>query len=282
MIFGDVINLNAGSTSVKKMYTGATLVFNAEFDSDAAAYIAAVEAADSLSLGYAQGLENKVKVAINNFVVGCKSDGIWTAIQASCIMSGARTISGALVPLKGSAPSNNGLSPYNRINGINGGNGLFLDTNTTNFIDANINNGHLAIYSTVITNPNYAMASNTTLNGSVALRPYNGASSVFRLHSGGGNVDTTGAIAGFAGVSRNNSTQANAVYNTAGGIVGTTSIQNSVSPAGNTNNIYVFARPNAPVLEYGERIAFYSVGTYIDLTLLSARLTTLMNSFSSI
>jgi hypothetical protein len=66
-------------------------------DADAAAYIAAVEAADG------QALEAGVRWNIDQFVRGCKADGIWTAIKASCILSGARTLSGALVPLVGSA-----------------------------------------------------------------------------------------------------------------------------------------------------------------------------------
>ena len=70
-------------------------------DSDAAAYITAVETADG------QALEEKVKIAIDNFVLGCKADGIWSAIKASCILAGARTTNGALVPLVGTAPTLN-------------------------------------------------------------------------------------------------------------------------------------------------------------------------------
>ena len=40
-------------------------------DSDVRAYIAAVEAADT------QPLEQGVKDAYRDFIVGCKSDGIW-------------------------------------------------------------------------------------------------------------------------------------------------------------------------------------------------------------
>jgi hypothetical protein len=70
-----------------------------EFDSNALTYINAVEAADG------QALELNVKLVINDFVVGCKADGIWDAIKASCILAGARTLPGALVPLVGSAPT---------------------------------------------------------------------------------------------------------------------------------------------------------------------------------
>ena len=60
-------------------------------DPDAAAYITAVEAADTAA-GSPGGLEERTKIAIDNFVLGCKADGIWTAIKASCILAGARTL----------------------------------------------------------------------------------------------------------------------------------------------------------------------------------------------
>lgn len=66
-------------------------------DPDAAAYIAAVEAADG------QALESEVKVAIDTFVKGCKVDGIWTALEACNILMGARTLAGASVMLNNPA-----------------------------------------------------------------------------------------------------------------------------------------------------------------------------------
>jgi hypothetical protein len=73
--------------------------FGVAYDADAQAYITAVETADG------QALETGVRDAINAFVVGCKADGIWNAIKASCILAGARTLTGALVPLVGTAPT---------------------------------------------------------------------------------------------------------------------------------------------------------------------------------
>jgi len=74
-------------------------------DPDAIDYLNRVAAADggaAVEVGIAQ--------AIDAFVRGCKADSAgfagdptrtnWDAIQASCIMCGARTLSGALVPLK--------------------------------------------------------------------------------------------------------------------------------------------------------------------------------------
>lgn len=85
-------------------------VSNVSFDADALAYITAVETADGQSLEYG------VKTAINSFIVGCKVDGIWNAIKSSAILAGARTLTGALVPLKGTAPTN-----FNFVSGITTG-----------------------------------------------------------------------------------------------------------------------------------------------------------------
>jgi len=114
----------------------------------AGAYIAAVEAADG------QALESGVKTAITNFVAGCRADGIWNAIKASCILAGARTLSGALVPLVGTAPTNfnfwGDADPYwanvsllLRMNGTNGST-TFTDSSSnaltvTTFGNAQIN-----------------------------------------------------------------------------------------------------------------------------------------------
>ena len=59
-------------------------------DADVVAYVVAVESADG------NRLEDGVISAFDSFITGCKSDGIWTALKASCILAGARTLSGAL------------------------------------------------------------------------------------------------------------------------------------------------------------------------------------------
>jgi hypothetical protein len=71
------------------------LVPRATFDPDAAAYLRAVEAADG------QALETPVKRAVDDFFRGTKADGTFSALKASCILCGARTLAGALVPLAG-------------------------------------------------------------------------------------------------------------------------------------------------------------------------------------
>ena len=73
-------------------------------DPDAAAYIAAVEAADG------QMLEPALVTAYNEFFIGCKADasplaGVsnFDAIKASCILAGARTLAGGACAVEGAS-----------------------------------------------------------------------------------------------------------------------------------------------------------------------------------
>ena len=118
-------------------------VIPANFDVDAAAYIAGVEG----PLGDNQTLEIGVRAAINDFVVGCKADGIWSAIKASCILAGARTLSGALVPLVGTAPGNLNFvtSDYNRKIGLKGDGSTKRLNSQYSAQNINTNNSHLAV-----------------------------------------------------------------------------------------------------------------------------------------
>jgi hypothetical protein len=74
-------------------------------DPDALTYLAAVAAADGAPV------ETAVAVAVDDFFKGCKADpsgtpgrSNWDAIKASCLLCGARTLAGALVPLKNEGP----------------------------------------------------------------------------------------------------------------------------------------------------------------------------------
>lgn len=86
------------------------------FDPDAERYIAAVERADG------SPLEDSVRIAIGEFVIGCKEDGVWSEFANTFLFCGAKTLSGALVPLVGPAPTNfNFVSgDYNRRSGLKG------------------------------------------------------------------------------------------------------------------------------------------------------------------
>jgi hypothetical protein len=120
----------------------------ATFDPDAAAYLRAVEAADG------QALETPVKRAVDDFFRGTKADGTFSALKAACLLCGARTLAGALVPLVGTAPTNvadgfvegdytrGGATP-----GLKGDGTSYLDSGRANNADP-LNDRHYSVYLT--------------------------------------------------------------------------------------------------------------------------------------
>ena len=102
--------------------------FAAAYDADAQSYITAVEAADG------QSLEVGVKDAMNALVVGFKAQSIWTPATQLLMPCGPRTLAGALVALKGTAPTNNGFlsGDYNRKTGLGD------PSNTSKWLNSNV------------------------------------------------------------------------------------------------------------------------------------------------
>ena len=244
-------------------------------DADAAAYIAAVEAADT------QALETNVRIAINAFVVGCKADGIWTPIKASCILAGARTLSGALVPLVGAAPTNVGglfvSGDYNRKTGLVGnGSTKYLNSNRNNNADPQ-NSKHLSVYiSTLASITSHYISGRATaaFAGSSQLLKQGSNNRVFM--NGTLNAVEATQAAGFFGGSRPSSAL---IENRTGGAT-TQTADTSSTPA--NANVLVFAVDSSGITLHSDaRLAFYSIGESLDLALLDARVTTLVNAFAA-
>ena len=243
------------------------------YDPSAAAYITAVEAADG------QALETGVRDAINAFVLDCKADGIWNAIKASCILAGAHTLAGALVPLVGAAPTNfNFVSgDYNRKTGLMGdGSTKYLNSNRNNNADPQ-SNSHLAVYATLgstITPCSYIGA----IASSWSFIDYSVSSFRFLLNSVPGESTRTLPIAttGLYGASRSNLTNINNRVNS----ITQTASQASAAP--DASSLFVFARrqSGAPAAFSNARLAFYSIGESLDLALLDARVTALVNALA--
>ena len=242
-------------------------------DPDVQSYLTRVEEADN------QGLEYPVAVAIDEFIRGCKADGIWNAIKASCIMAGARTLAGALVPLVGTAPTNfNFVSDdYNRKTGLVGnGSTNHLDSNRNNNADPQ-NSKHAAVHMTTHQTRDVirGVLGVPTFTGSTQLLTSNTAR-VFRanmaaLDTGTGVVTESNTNAGFWGVSRTSSTVLSGRYS------GATTVFPSTNSATNAEMIQIFRR--GP--DYSNaRLAFYSIGEALNLALLDARVTTLINRFA--
>jgi hypothetical protein len=229
-------------------------------DPDVANYIRRVEAAD------ANMLEPLIKAAIGNFVLGCKQDGIWNAIKASCILAGARTLNGALVPLVGTAPTNfNFVSgDYNRKTGLVGdGSTKYLNSNRANNADPR-DNVHVSAYVSVLGSTNHSIAAGA---GGLQTGLYNAG---FRCRTSEFFLPVWSS--GLAGVSRSVSTNFRVRLNKASVLV-------NASSAGVSDDNFVVFRQSTSGGFGNPRIAFYSIGESLDLALLDARVTDLINAF---
>jgi hypothetical protein len=239
-------------------------------DPDAKAYIAAVETADG------QALEPAIRTAYDQFIRGCKADGIWDAIKASCILAGARSLSGALVPLKGSAPTNNNFvsGDYVRATGLVGdGSTKYLDSNRANDEDPQ-NDQHMATYvatahsgvAGVFIGCSEPSASGATHIGS------NPATGFMFSRNRNDVPDVIGSSSqtGFLGVSRALSSGYGFRFAAA------TSSATRTSQTPSADNIGVFFRIGASTGYSNARIAFYSIGEAIDLAALDSRVSRLM------
>jgi hypothetical protein len=244
-------------------------------DPDAAAYITAVEAADTAA-GQSGGLETATRVAIHSFVKGCKSDGIWPAIKASCILSGARTRLGALVPLVGPTPTNFNFvdADYDRKLGLLGNGSNKRLASGYQFAGSNLNNAHLAAYASSLntvlsTGALVSVGAGTELRHGGSGEP---TSIIYQSNNTDGSVNVGTSSAGLYGWSRSTATTRSYRYPS------TTVTGSSNSTGVQTDIVSIFARSNATI--YGaHRLAFYSIGESLDLALLSTRVSALITAF---
>jgi len=248
----------------------------AAFDPDALTYISAVETADG------QALESGVRVAINDFVLGCKQDGIWNAIKASCILAGARTLTGALVPLVGTAPTNNNFvgADYDRETGLVGnGSTKYLDSNRNNNADPQ-NSNHHSVYVTATpatpSNSIYIGAGvNTNESGVTNFGTLSNGSMFFRNRSSAFSSLLGAATAvGFVGSDRSGS--ASFITRVSGG----NTVQAIASQTPYNGKVFVFSTTNG-VIPTACRLSFYSIGESLDLAKLDTRVSNLITAIDA-
>jgi hypothetical protein len=243
-------------------------------DPDALAYLAEVERADG------QALESGVRDAVIAFVAGCKADGIWAAIKASCILAGARTLNGCLTPLTGTAPTNFNFvaGDYNRKTGLAGGGSTkYLDSNRNNNADPQ-NSKHVSVYVsnkgndiTVLASAGWSNQTGETAIGWVgnAYSTANKATWNSRATLAYANADNS-----LFGVSRSG----NATVSTRLG--GASVLSSEASQAPFAGNVFLYRSSNGAFASTA-RLAFYSIGESLDLALLDTRVTALINAFDA-
>ena len=244
------------------------------YDPDAENYFARITAAGS-------SITDQNKLAVDAFIKGCKADNNWFAIKACCLLAGADTLSGALVPLVGPIPTNTLFTEpdYSRINGLQGGPTLkYLTSNRSNASDPQ-NDCSLAIWVTKLPTNGLTVASSTNQNGAGGRNIF--APTTVRYTSmcnNGGNNATTAhstlMTLGFVGISRTE--EARHLFRTGG----VTDIVNKAVTAPEGSVIRIFGQGNNATPFSDARISFYSIGTSINLERLDARLATYMSSLN--
>jgi hypothetical protein len=240
------------------------------FDPDAYAldYFSRITAAGS-------SISDNNKIAASNFIRGCWLDGNWNAIKACCLLAGADSLSGALVPLVGPVPTNNNFveADYSRTTGLSG-DGLTKDLNSNyNPNTTGQDDVHAALWVTTLPTATLASFSSGRANtGStaIAISPTNIQTRCRSLTI----TSKTGAPTGFTGVSRNNSTDY--VHRS----VGSNATVTVASQTPYNATAKIFNHNPAPASFFNGRISFYSTGQALDLTLLDARLATYMSSLT--
>jgi hypothetical protein len=253
-------------------------------------YIDRVVAAD-VAAGNTLGLEVGVRDAYDVFIrdsinVGDlgTSGGVLSQansiIKAAPIMAGARTLAGALVPLVGAAPTNfNFVSEdYNRKTGLVGnGSTKYLNSNRADNADPQ-DNYHLSFYATSFAaSTAYLMGAGQFSSGANNLGYETPGSSTFFRSRNNNTSNVIGTPAsGLTGASRSSSSTF------IGRTGGTSTTYSRVSQTPTGLNVGVFGSDTAASARSASRLAFYSIGESLDLALLDARVTGLINTFGAV
>ena len=210
--------------------------------------------------------------AINRFIVDAKSQGVYNALKASSVMAGWDSLAGALTPLAGTAPTNNGFlaADYDRGTGLKGnGSTKYLNSNRAENADPQ-NDAHISAF---VSSPHGAGAV-TFVGSQNSWASENDTSRLFRRNS----VSTASRIGtntiGFLGASRISSASLEYRVDQSDYEAAIASI----SPYSNTFNIFRYINGT----EYTDaRLAFYSIGEYLDLAALDARVTALVTAIGA-
>jgi hypothetical protein len=233
-------------------------------DADALDYLDRMAAADGASV------EVGVATAVDAFFRDTKAAGVFSALKACCILAGARTLAGALVPVVGDAPTNVAdafvENDYSRTNGLTGdGLTTHLDSGRASDADPQ-NDSHWSVYPTALGTPAKALIHTdyTAANEDVSGFVFNQAPNTSVLRSRIGQVTGTPQAlvatyepSNLIAASRASGTEFQRRYN------GISEPVTASSTTPQALNYFVFARQNGAGVELlsDATLAFYSVGS---------------------
>jgi len=180
-----------------------------------------------------------------------------------------------LQPLVGAAPTNFNFvaGDYNRKTGLVGNAATkYLNSNRNNNADPQ-NSKHLAVFQTSVATLDSLLIATTNNPGRSALISFLATGISQRMNSNAATSNNGNGV-GFVGGVRTTSTA------TAARVNGTNFADTITSQTPLNENIGVFATATAAATS-NARLAFYSIGEALDLALLDARVTTLINTFGA-
>ena len=227
-------------------------------DADALDYLSRVKAADGA------GVEVGVATAVSAFFRDSKAAGVFDALKACCILAGARTLAGALVPVVGDAPTNvaDGFveGDFSRTDGLTGDGTSYLDSGRAADDDP-LNDAHLAVHvsESATSNTHYKAGAYNSGTQQTILRS-NFGSFLSAVNSGNFASAGGGNDVGLFGASRF------AADSSEFRLLGVTTPDSTASGAASTQNVTIFARNDGtPDGFFDGTIAFYSIGTSLSL-----------------
>tara|TARA_S200002703_G_scaffold158118_1_gene167677 strand:+ start:969 stop:1808 length:840 start_codon:yes stop_codon:yes gene_type:complete len=249
-------------------------------DPDALTYLAAVAAADGAPV------EVGVAMAVDDFFRGVKADNTFSAIKAACLLCGARTLAGALVPLVGTAPTNvadgfvagdytrGGATP-----GLKGDGTSYLDSGRADNADPQDDN-HLSVFVTVTpTGATQDFAGTASASAERVLRQ-NADTDIAQFLN---NDTNTGGTSGVptAGTLFATSRSSSSAYTVR--LNGVNITRTSASTGVNALSAFIFCRNlnGSPFTFSQGTLAFYSIGEALDLEALENRVSALVTAIGA-
>lgn len=240
------------------------------YDPASVAWFTAVEGAGSSFGPDAATIANN-KLAADTLVLGLKADGIWSKLGMFALLAGPNSLAGALIPIIGATPTNNGFlsGDHARATGLLGG-GKYLQTTYNNNADPQNDNSAFVHITTGGVDAILGIGAGSEKQRHI----YDGYPSTGQMWvSSSGLQAATSSIGvnatGFVGISRTIS--GSFEFRRAGS-------QETIaasSDAPTSGNFTIFGRGGA---NYNGRLSMYGFGRAVDLALLETRIVAYMAS----
>jgi len=204
-------------------------------------------------------------------------------------MAGARTVAGAIIPLRGNAPTNNNFvaGDYSRTLGLLGNDSNkylatgYNNNDTTNFPQ---NDSHISCYvSATQTDTAGIFVGTQSTIGNILTLGYSSTTQIFFRNRAGTQRLFSTAPLGFQASTRNNSTNFSSRATQSGGTISdVNSTLASGTPASQLFGVFCGFSGTTANQFSASRMSFYSIGKSLTIANLDTRVTTLMSTLARV